>query len=140
MKAVRWLTAVYSVFLIGIVLIADLGIGGRLQDVMDNLPGGDKTGHFFLMGFLSFLLNLSLVAERKPVGSFSVLKGSMIVAGVVFLEECTQVFLSARGFSLLDLVADTIGIALFGEIAAWMITHRHARYSGKSGGIGGGMA
>lgn len=154
MKGIRWLTAAYSVFLIGIVLIADLGIGDRLRDVMDGLPGGDKTGHFLLMGMLSFLLNLSLAADRMKIVPLrplkgSLPKGSLIAAGVVFLDEFSQLFLSAREFSPFDLAADIVGVVLFGELAAWLMRWHQSRrarathsprYSGKSGGIGGGTA
>jgi VanZ family protein len=49
-----------------------------------------------------------------------VLKGSLIVAVIVTLEEFSQLFLHNRGFSLVDLAADYVGIILFGQLAAYI--------------------
>jgi VanZ family protein len=52
------------------------------------------------------------------VFSRSVYLGSLVVAIAVIGEEFSQIFLSTRSFSLLDLSADFLGIAC----ASWMIS------------------
>jgi VanZ family protein len=126
------LTILFILFLIGVVLVADAGLGPKLFVFLDHIPGGDKTGHLALMGTLSFLVNRSLSAARTRVLSVRVLKGSLIVAVIVTLEEFSQLFLHNRGFSLVDLAADYVGIILFGQLAAY-VTKRVALVSDKEG-------
>lgn len=121
----KWLTAAFAGFIVLVIVVADVGLGRTLFTFLEHVPGGDKTGHFVLMGVLSLLVNLSLGAARVTLGPVSALKGSLIVAALVTLEELSQVFLAYRGFSLLDLAADFAGIVLFGRLAA-LITARRA--------------
>jgi VanZ family protein len=120
----KWLTGMFILFVIGVVLVADVGLGSTLFVFLDHVPGGDKTGHFVLIGMVSFLVNMSLSAARTRVFSVHVLKGSLIVAVIVTLEEFSQLFLRNRGFSLIDLAADYAGIILFGQLAASITTRR----------------
>jgi polysaccharide biosynthesis protein VpsQ len=105
-----------------VVVVADVGLGGGLFARLRHIPGGDKTGHFVLMGTLSFLVNMSLGAAR--LGSTRLLTGSVAVAAVVTLEEFSQLALAARGFSLLDLAANYAGIVCGGWLARWAIVRR----------------
>jgi hypothetical protein len=68
----RWLlilTALFALLILLIVIGADADRLPRLVQYVYDFPGGDKAGHFFLFGILSFLLNksaLNLFPERDP--------------------------------------------------------------------------
>lgn len=118
------LTLAFIVLLILIVIVADSGRGQVFFALLKAIPGGDKTGHFVLMGLASFLVNLSLSAARVQIGPLRLLKGSLIVAVVVTLEEASQLLFASRGASVLDLLVDYAGIILFGALAAWIVARR----------------
>ncbi len=120
MKLIKWLTGVFILVLILIVVIANLGLGSTYFPFIYSIPGLDKIGHFFLMGVLSFLVNFLLKAKKVQILSFSFLLGSLVVILVVALEELSQLFLIYRAFSWLDLVFDLGGIFLGGQLAAWL--------------------
>ncbi len=118
---IKYITVVFCVVLMGIVLIANLGYAGSVFSFLRNIPGGDKTGHFFLMGMFSFLVNLGLLCKRIRFGNIKILKGSLIVAFIVTVEEFSQIWLQYRGFDLGDLFCDYLGILCFGFIAQQVI-------------------
>ncbi len=120
MKLIKWLTGVFILVLILIVVIANLGLGSTYFPFIYSIPGLDKIGHLFLMGVLSFLVNFLLKAKKVQILSFSFLIGSLVVILVVALEELSQLFLIYRAFSWLDLVFDLGGIFLGGQLAAWL--------------------
>lgn len=120
------LTLAFIVLLVLIVIVADSGRGQVFFALIEAIPGGDKTGHFVLMGLASFLVNLSLSAARVQIGPVRLLKGSLIVAVVVTLEEASQLLFASRGASVLDLLADYAGIVLFGAFAAWIVARRRS--------------
>ncbi|WP_456406139.1 VanZ family protein [Thiolapillus sp.] len=67
----------------------------------------DKFGHA-----LAFLLLAFLVHASWPNAPFGWRHGAPLVAYGAFLE-CAQYFVPGRFFSLLDIVADTVGIGLY---------------------------
>lgn len=122
MKGIKWITGLFILVLILIVLIANLGLGPDYFPLIYTIPGFDKVGHFFLMGVLSFLVNLLLKAEKTKLFSLDFLIGSLVVILVVTLEELSQLFLIHRAFSWVDLVFDLGGIFLGGRLANWLLT------------------
>ena len=122
-KYVRVLTIMFIILLLSIILIANIGLGPVVFTFLKYIPGGDKTGHFFLIGLLSFFVNLSTGAKTTRLKSLTVLKGSLIVSALVTLEEVTQLFLKHRGFDLMDLFFDAAGIFVFGRLAKWLTRH-----------------
>ncbi|NDJ78220.1 MAG: trypsin [Chloroflexi bacterium] len=120
----KWLAFGFFVFIVLVVIVADLGWGVILFTFLDWVPGGDKTGHFLLMGMLSLLVNISLGAARVERSPVPVLRGSLLVTVLVTLEEFSQLWLAARGFSLLDLAADYAGILVGGWLAVWLVARR----------------
>jgi polysaccharide biosynthesis protein VpsQ len=121
---ITWITAIYVVLLMSIVYLAD---NRQYQDVFSiirNVPGGDKCGHFLLMGLLSFLLNTSLRCREVNVRAKHVLLGSVIVSLAVTLEEISQIFIQYRSFDLLDLLFDYLGIWVFGKVALYVWIRR----------------
>ncbi|MCO6450677.1 MAG: VanZ family protein [Caldilineales bacterium] len=112
------LTVLFVLFLAFVVLAADKGYAGQLFGVLYGFPGGDKVGHFLLMGTLSFLVNFTLRARTIRLGKVDILLGTLIVLAIVTLEEFTQILMDNRSFSLIDLTFDYAGIILFGYAAA----------------------
>lgn len=108
---------VYIFVLAGIVVLADIRETQHLFLPIRKLPYGDKIGHFLLMGFLSFLVNLTLKAKSFRIWKLKYLLGSIIVLAVVTIEEFSQIFIRGRSFDLRDLAADIAGILIFGELA-----------------------
>lgn len=123
---IKILAAVYILVLAGIVILADVRETQYLFKPIRRLPYGDKIGHFLLMGFLSFAVNLALNARVIRIWRVNFLLGSLIVLAVVSLEEFSQIFVRGRSFDYTDLVADFAGILIFGE-AARLIFKRTAK-------------
>ena len=117
---IKILTVVYVCVLAVVVFLADKSTTQYLFKPVRSLPYGDKIGHFLLMGFFSFLLNLALNSKTVSAWKFNYLLGSLIVLTVVTLEEFSQIFIRGRSFDLTDLVADFLGIFLFGELARFI--------------------
>ena len=122
----KWITIVFIVFLFFIVIVADLGLGPSFFPFIYYIPGGDKLGHFFLMGILSFLVNSVLKTRKIRIFSINILLGTLIVMTIVTIEEFSQIFLDYRAFSIVDLLFDYFGIVLFGYLADYL----HNRQAG----------
>jgi hypothetical protein len=75
-----WITATYVLLLISIVYLADHNQYHTLFSVIRSVPGGDKGGHFLLMGLFSFLLNWSLRCRTLQLSARRLLLGSLIVS------------------------------------------------------------
>jgi hypothetical protein len=115
--SVKILTACYVIILAVIIFVADRKSTAYLLNFIGNIPYGDKIGHFVLMGTLSFWVNLLLNLRTIGFGKIRYLLGSVIVLGLVTIEEFSQLFIKGRTFDKTDLVADFIGILIFGELA-----------------------
>jgi hypothetical protein len=128
---IRTITIGYIVFILIIIAIANQGdYITILTDWVDKIPYGDKGGHLILMGLLSLTVNLSFQCAQWTVGPHTFLKGSVIVAILVTLEEVSQLFVSNRTFDWGDLLSDYLGIWAFGQLA-WYLnsTNRSVRDS-----------
>lgn len=117
---IKILAIVYILILAGIIILADLN-GTNYFAFIRRVPYGDKIGHFFLMGMLSFVVNLALRARRLKTWKLNFLLGSLIVGIAVAVEEFSQMFVSGRTFDWSDLAADFAGILIFGEIARFTL-------------------
>ncbi|MGB2963556.1 MAG: VanZ family protein [Anaerolineales bacterium] len=125
----KWITIVFIVLLILIVIVANLGLGPSFFPFIYQIPGGDKLGHFFLMGILSFLVNIILKTKKIRIFSINFLLGILIVMAIVTIEELSQIFLDYRVFSIIDLVTDYFGIVLFGYLADYSLNHQRNQKS-----------
>ena len=123
----KWLAALYVLFLVIIVFLVDQKQYQFLFRFVRETPYGDKVGHFVLMGLFSLLINLALSCKKIKVGRLFLLAGSLIVAFVVTLEEFSQIFVRYRTFDLTDLLSDYIGIFLFGQLANYLMKGKLAR-------------
>lgn len=113
----KWLTVLFIVFIIVVIVLANNGKLGSLHFIYD-FPNGDKAGHFILFGILAFLLDLTvfqafLHADPKRVA----VTIGLILAILIGLEEFSQKFIPARTFSLFDLFASYAGVIFFSWLA-----------------------
>lgn len=106
------------------MVAANLGLAPTLFWFVSIVPWGDKLGHFGLMGAFSLVVNMAWHAARLPVGRWHPLKGTLLVLGVVALEELSQVLLRYRSASIEDLACDVAGIVVFGWLAARICRRR----------------
>lgn len=117
----RFALFLFVLFLAFIVYSADRGALPAIISFYKYIPFGDTLGHFILMGSFAFLATWVLEAKSLCFLKLRVPIGSIIVFLIVLLEEISQLFLSKRTFSFLDLLADFIGIFAFG----WLATRLH---------------
>jgi len=113
----KWLTVLFTFFIILIVVLADMGKLGILYQV-NRIPYADKAGHFILYGILILLIDLTLfrsfpLRSRKWVAVIS----GLLLALLIGLEEFSQKSFSNRTFSLSDLTASYLGVILFSWLA-----------------------
>jgi len=118
---IKILAGIYVSILAAIVILANGRETSNLFTFVRILPFGDKIGHFVLMGFFSFLINLALNARAVKIGRLNFLLGSAIVLLVVTIEEFSQIFLQTRSFDWIDLLFDFAGILAFGELSRFLI-------------------
>ncbi len=104
----------YALFIAALIFVADRRGTRYLASFIGGIRYGDKIGHFLLMGGLAFFANLAFT-KTLPRLRF-VTRASVIVAVLVVLEEISQLFVRGRTFDLSDLVADFLGIMIFGEL------------------------
>ena len=114
----RYFAALFLAFIIGLIVLADADLLPDFINAIYDFPNGDKVGHFVLYGLLNFFITrafLSSLPTRR--GGWVTLSVSLILALFVALEELSQMFFSARTFSLLDLTASLLGIIVGGWVA-----------------------
>jgi polysaccharide biosynthesis protein VpsQ len=132
MKNFKWLTFVFILLLVVIVVAADRGKLPAFVGVLYNFPNGDKVGHFTLMGLLSLLVNLGMLSGAGKRTVRRALTASLVVAGLVTLEEISQKFFPSRNASWVDLAFSLAGIAVFGALA-WFLVERKKSFSPPGG-------
>lgn len=114
----RWLVGAFVILLVAIVVAADQGRLPAFVTALYAVPGGDKVGHFVLMGILSFLVNVSLATHSRTHTSRRIVQGSLIVGLLATIEEVSQLLFETRSFSLNDLGSSYAGIAFFAYLAS----------------------
>lgn len=126
------LTALFALFILAIVILADMDRLDFLAAIYD-FPFGDKAGHFILFGILAFLIVLTLLRSRSfpdpstlrqaqdnaslrtsPKGIAVV--AALILALAIGLEEWSQNFFPGRTSSWMDLLFSYAGVTL----GAWL--------------------
>jgi polysaccharide biosynthesis protein VpsQ len=114
----KWLTVAFGIFIIAIIVMADRGAMPHLISRVYDVPFGDKAGHFVLYGIMTFLLDLTFLRslpKRDP--KLVVFAISLILAGLIAVEEYSQQFFPDRTFSLVDLSFSYLGVAIFSWLA-----------------------
>lgn len=116
-------TVFFGLFIVVIIILADIGHLGLLHDIYD-FPFGDKVGHFILYGLLSLVIDLSLF-EARPDSDFgrTAVTAGLILALLIGLEEFSQRWFPTRTFDLFDLAASYLGVACFGWLAVRLKRH-----------------
>jgi len=112
-------TVLFSIFLVALIVLADLGKLGPLFWLVNRFPFGDKFVHFFLIGFLSFLVNktaLRLSPGKNPRWVSLIVTLALLV--LFTAEEISQKPIADRDASLSDLAANYAGIMTF-SLLAW---------------------
>lgn len=113
----KWLTILFAIVIILIIVLADVGKLGILGFV-NRIPYGDKIGHFILYGILTLLIDPTLLRSLPHRSSKSiVLSTGLILAILISLEEYSQQFFANRTFSLLDLAFSYLGVIFFSWVA-----------------------
>jgi len=114
----KWLAILFALFLLVIVILADIGALPHFLQVWNNFPYGDKAGHFILYGILTLLVDLALFRSlpNQSPKQVTVISG-LILAILIGLEEFSQQFFANRTFSLKDLAAGYLGVIFFSWLA-----------------------
>lgn len=112
----KWLTLLFILFILGIVLLADLGSLPSPVLWLYRFPYGDRAGHFILFGVLTFFVN-SAFPRRVRILRTNVYYGTLVIAALATLEEISQLVLSNRTFDLIDLAFTLLGVAF----ADWLV-------------------
>lgn len=115
MTSKRWQLAACALFVASVIVAADTGWAKPLLVWVHSIPLGDKVCHAVFMGLLCWLGNRAfntrpLIAAFPRVSRWTVLLSTLVV-----LEEVSQIWIPGRTFSLLDLLADFMGIT----VAVW---------------------
>lgn len=110
----KTLTFCYAALLATIVLLANVGQLQALSAHLHQLPFGDKTCHFILVGGLSFLVSATL-SLRQPRRRLAVVASTIVILSVfASLEELSQSMLSHRQFEPADMLCNIAGTFVFG--------------------------
>ena len=116
----KWITILFALFIILIIVLADNGQLGILK-LVNQIPYGDKAGHFILYGILTLLIDLTLLRSlpfQSPKG-MTVISGLML-ALLIGVEEFSQQFFASRTVSFQDLFAGYLGVIFFSWLALRM--------------------
>ncbi len=121
----RSLTIVFFLSLLAVIynISFQTGFGKILTQILGQIPFADKVVHFLLMALFSFLLNGALNNRLLQLGRRRWLLGSFLVALFMTLEECTQLFIPARNFEIMDLVCNYAGIYTGGLLLVLLLPH-----------------
>ena len=125
-----WVALGFGAFLVWVIGRANAGADLVFFDLARALPWGDKLGHFFLFGVLTLVVNLALRGWSFPLWRRPVVRvygGSALVWVFVAAEELSQAWFPTRSCDGWDLAADTLGIAFFTWVTAWVLRARGAR-------------
>jgi VanZ family protein len=118
----KTLTLVVFVAVAMISLLASTSYGVTIAHLVQQIPGGDKTGHFVLMGLVSFVTVAAAIrlGTRRPRAN--VMIGFSLVGVFATLDEVLQLVLPRRTFSWTDLSASYAGVVVLGALA-WALVH-----------------
>jgi hypothetical protein len=104
------LGALFLAFFLYVIYTANHGTVPLFIRRLYMFPGGDKMGHFVLLGIASFFANQVLYPRHFLVFGKVFFVGSLIVLIAITAEEISQMFLANRTFDLIDLSCSYLGI------------------------------
>ncbi|MBI3175472.1 MAG: VanZ family protein [Chloroflexi bacterium] len=116
----KWLAIAFSIFIVIVIILADMGtLPGLIRSLYD-FPNGDKLGHFILYGILSLLLNLAFTLRPGLNLLRTILTVSLTLAALIGLEEWSQSLFGSRTMDIVDLLASYAGVAV-AALTAWQV-------------------
>jgi len=111
----KWFTVLFSLFILTIVLLADLGmLPGLLHSIYD-FPSGDKAGHLILFGLLNYFVTSTVLRSQlnRTPGKLAVTTG-LILGLLIAIEESSQKYFSTHTSNVVDLIASILGVIIGG--------------------------
>lgn len=102
----------FFIFILWIIVQADLGIDNPFVQFVQQIPWGDKIGHICIFAVLTFCLNYALSYASFKLFRVKLLTGSMLIFSFALIEEFTQLFFPSRTFDFGDILSDLVGIFL----------------------------
>jgi VanZ family protein len=112
------LGVIFLLFILAVIVLADIGALPHSIRALYRFPYGDKVGHFILFGLLNFILTRAFLSSQvNPRRKLVTVSTGLILALFIALEEGSQQFFATRTFDLLDLTASYVGVALGGWLA-----------------------
>lgn len=116
-KFMKWLALLFGLFIVAVIVFANMGMLGFLGFI-NEIPYGDKAGHFILYGILTLLIDLALFRSFPQVSRrLIVVWVALILALLIGLEEFSQQYFPNRTFDLVDLTFSYLGVAFFSWVA-----------------------
>jgi VanZ family protein len=114
----KWLAILFSMFIVLIIVLADVGVLSRTLRFLHAIPFGDKAGHFILYDILALLIDLALFRSRPDQERIPILlKTGMVLGLLIGLEEFSQQYFANRSFDLADLAFSYLGLVCFSWVA-----------------------
>jgi hypothetical protein len=134
----RWRFACIGLALASVAFavgVSALAYAGKLPTWIPAAPGVDKLGHFAIFASVAFFADGAL--GYRPLASHApwVRLAPVMIWVPVAIDEWAQRFSARRTPELLDLLADTVGIAL----GTWLSFAIH-RWLGRRDGVEGDRA
>lgn len=121
-KGSLYFSIAFFTFILWVIYQANTNPHSSLFKSIKLFPNSDKLGHFILFGILTLSINLAFQFKSYR----RVYLGTLIVSIFVLIEEATQYFIPTRTMSIIDLIADGVGITL-ATIITWKLENRAKR-------------
>ena len=113
----KWIAILFGVFIIAIIVLADNDMLGMMHFI-NQIPYGDKAGHFILYGILTFLIDLALFGSLHHLSRrLIVLRVALILGLIIGIEEFSQKFFPSRTSDIVDLTFSYLGVGFFSWLA-----------------------
>lgn len=123
----KWAALAFALLLLAIVIAADRGTLPRQVMLLYDVPGGDKIGHFLLVGIFAFLVSLSVPLNSTHRPWLNILIAAFTIGLIVAVEELSQARFPSRSASWGDLLSSYAGIAFFCWLAWGLRMRRKIR-------------
>ncbi len=109
MSSARWLALLFLLFILLVIVAADLNAIPPFVRALYRFPNGDLVGHFTLYGILAWLLARAF-PQRLRIERYRLPTVSLALLVFATLEEVSQSFIAARTASWADFACSTLGI------------------------------
>ena len=105
-NSLKGLGVAFILILILAIAAMYMNYNSTLLQLMNSVPYGDKFAHFFVIGTLTFFVNILLDQKKTEFFITPLLLGSVLVFALVSIDEVVQMFVAHRNCELLDFVAN----------------------------------